>query len=350
MGDDFWFVLYHAYTTSRDFDEKGLKRFKKDAKLAGELGIGTMIVEDYFRDFHWGEYDRLWSEDNFQEMIRVAHDHGIRVIPYTCATELSHDSETFKRHGKEWGARNRWGQVYSGFNSIFLPSYYPKHFFNKVMCPFSGWKHHLVEQVRHLFDRFDIDGIYLDRIDYRVHCFNHSSRRKHFFRGLPSLVGKIKSVVKDRGTSNILIVNDSCMEPDDTLTKCIKQADHVLTELLPFDWNPRSFYNGLNLNFGFIPWKFRKFILPLTKKITELQFQSKSMISTGRIASIIDRLKKIKFPEEILLFSHRRDEEGFRIMTRISEKFGCRLCYYVGLKVLTQLKSWTRFKELTSHG
>lgn len=338
--DDFWFVLYHAYTTSKQYDMKGLKHFEKDIKFAQEIGVKSIILEDYFDNFNWGEYTTFWNQRNFKEMIRISHDYGIKVIPYANATELSYNSNSFKTFGMEWGAKNRWGIVYSGFNSIFLPHYFPIPFFNKVMCPMSGWRNNLEKQVEVLFDNFEIDGIYFDRVDYRVKCYDHSKDLNHFRKGIPPLIESLSNIVKKVSRSNILVINDSCMKPDKTLIKCIRIADMVLSELLPMDWHPNSFYNKLNLHYGGVAWKLRRILIPLIHRITEKMFQSNSMINYKRISTIVERLSEYISPDKVILFSHRRDQTGYNAIKKVVKLTGAKIGYFMGLKQLLSLKKW----------
>jgi len=341
--DDFWFVPYHAYSTSNEYDEKALRFFETDIKFAQKIGIKNLIMEDYYKTFLWGEYTSFWNKRNFAKMIDITHDYGLKFIPYTNATELSIQSETYKKNGKIWGAKNRWGKIYSGFNSIFLPKYYPNPkltFFTKLMCPISGWKDYLIKQIEELLENFEIDGIYFDRVDYRINCFDHSTIKEHFEEGIPNLLGQIVRVVKNKSQHNISIMNDSCMPPDDILKKNLDCIDMVLSELLPIDWNPNSLLNTLNLYFGDIAWRLRKYLLPITRLITEKQFQSKSMTNFPRISSIVERLKRHKTPDNIILFTHRRDEIGFKSIKKIAKSKGCKIAYFVGLKKLISLKNW----------
>lgn len=341
--DDFWFVLYHAYSISNEYDEKALNIFTKDIEFAQKIGIKNLIIEDYFEKFSWGEYSSFWNKKNFTKMIRIAHEYDIKFIPYTNATELSFNSKTYKKYGKNWGAKNRFHKIYSGFNSIYLPQYYsdPKFaFFNKVMCPKSGWQNYLNSQVEFLVENFEIDGIYVDRVDYRVRCFDHDKYEDHFKKELPNLIEKIDKIVKSKSRSNTTIINDSCMLPDEILVKCMTNVDFVLTELLPTDWNPDSIYNRINLEFGNVAWKLRRLLIPLTQTITNKQFYANSMINLPRLSSIITRLKKLKSSEKIILFSHRIDKSGLRAIQKVSNSSGCKICYVVGLNRLTSLKNW----------
>ena len=51
-----WFALYFVYSTAKRFDERGIRIFEEDIKVAQEIGVKTLILEDYYSDLLWGEY------------------------------------------------------------------------------------------------------------------------------------------------------------------------------------------------------------------------------------------------------------------------------------------------------
>ncbi|MHA1270496.1 MAG: DUF6259 domain-containing protein [Candidatus Helarchaeota archaeon] len=340
MRTDCWFCVYHAYSTSSLPDEKAINTFKKDVEFARELEVKYIIMEDYYKNLNWGEYSTFWNKNNLERMIKIAHENDIKFIPYIDLTELTIKGDIYKKYGREWGAKNRWGKIYSGFNSIFLPLAYPTpyEFFTKLMCPNSGWKNYLLEQAEFLLNELEIDGIYFDRLDYRVICFDHDHTRDHFKNGIYKLVNDIVNEVKRYSINFITIMNDSCMPPDDIMVKCIKKNDFVLSELLPQDWNPYSLYNRINAEWGDFAWIFRRILKPITQLITEIQFTSQSMVETNRIIKIVNRLKKNIPSNKIFLFSHRKDIQGLRAIQEVVMATGSNICYFMGLKKLIELK------------
>ncbi|MHA1799520.1 MAG: DUF6259 domain-containing protein [Candidatus Helarchaeota archaeon] len=338
--NDFWFAVYHLYSTSHEYDKKGLTKFKMDAEFAARQGVKYVILEDYYDRLTWGEYSNLWNEKNFRKMIEIVNDNGMKLIPYIDITELATKGEIYKKKGKTWGAKNRWGKVYSGFISIFLPIAYPYveyDFATKIMCPKSGWREYLVGQAAYLLNNFEIDGIYMDRIDYRLKCHDHFPDEDHFKTGIFDLVLEIVNTVRAFGDKYISIVNDSCMYPDAIMTKCIESVDFVLSELLPADWNPNALPNRTLNELGDLIWKLRRFLKPILTTITEWQFSSETMIDLQRINNIINRLKKIKKVENIILFSHRKDLEGFKAIKKISEMTNAKIAFFSGFKPLVSL-------------
>ncbi len=337
--DDAWFALYHLYSTARQYDERGLQNYEADLRYAQKLGIKILIMEDYYTNFLWGEYTNLWDTSTFQAMIRLAHDYGIQFLPYMDVTELAIHGDVWKSHGKSWVAKNHWGKPYSAFSSIFLPQYYNINFHTKLMCPHSssGWGDYLTEQARSLLIEYEIDGIYLDRVDYRVQCFAHSPNPNHFIEGIPPLVSRIRREVKSISAQNQLILNDSCVNPDSTLQECLKLVDFVLTELLPTDTDPRSFYWQFIVNWGDLIWALRRILKPLLTLFMRFAFTLGTMTDELRIQRIIDRLKPY-VGQNIILFSHRKDMAGFRTIRQIANLNQLRCGHLSGLQYLRNIE------------
>jgi hypothetical protein len=332
-----WFTLYHVYSTKRKYDEKAIQNFEMDIKAAQKIGIDTVILEDYYVDFLWGEYTNFWSEETFRKMINVTHDYGLRFIPYLDVTELAHHGAIYKAHGRKWGAKNHWGKPYAAFSSIFLPYYQGHDFHTKLMCPGSAWFDYFTKQARILLKKFEVDGIYLDRVDYRVKCYDHSQDPDHFVLGLPELVKSVKAEVKSNGVKNLLIMNDSCVDPDPPLTQCLKMVDYVLTELLPVDTDPRNFYWQFLANWGEIFWKFRWFLKPFIRTFMGLAFSTGAMTDESRIQKIVNRLRP-HVGNNILVFSHRRDAEGIKAIQTIAQRNQLDCCYISGLEFLRDVR------------
>jgi len=340
---NFWFCLYHLYSTSTEYNKKALIKFEKDVRFAAEkLEIEYVIMEDYYKNLNWGEYSNFWNKTLLNKMIKIIHDYSMKIILYTDVTELSIKTETFKKYGKKWGVKNKSGKILNGFNSIFLPHVYysPKFdFLTKLMCSCSGWSDYLSGQIQYLLNELNIDGIYFDRVDYRFDCYDHFRDPSHFRRGIYDLIAKLVSEIKKLDQKYITIMNDSCMPPDDIMINCIKRVDYVLSELLPADWDPNSFYNRLNAEWGELAWHFRKILRQLMLFFVDVQFKSKSMISTSRIYKIFCRLNQYKSNNKIILFSHRVDKKGRNALKKIVRKTGANICFFNGLKPLYLLNN-----------
>ncbi len=334
-----WFALYHVYSTAKHFDEGGLQKFEADIKVAQEIGVKTLILEDYYSDFLWGEYTNFWNEKTFRRMVQITQDYGIRFIPYLDLTELATHGSVYKKFGREWGAKLNWGKLYSAFSSIFLPYYEKFDFHTKLMCPASGWFDYFTSQARTLLTDYEVDGIYLDRVDYRVKCYDHSRNPDHFIEGIPALVKSIKTEVKSMSSSSLLIMNDSCVNPDQTLINCAKSVDYILTELLPVDTDPRNFYWQFLANWGDLIYAFRRILKPILKLFMTMAFTTGGMTDEKRIQQIINRLKPY-VGHNIFVFSHRKDYEGIRAIRNIAQKNGLSCGYVSGLRYLRDMEEY----------
>ncbi|NVM55112.1 MAG: hypothetical protein HWN66_15510 [Candidatus Helarchaeota archaeon] len=332
-----WFALYHVYSTAKKYDAQGLQNFEKDIKFAQEIGVKTLILEDYYSDFVWGEYTNFWNVRTFRKMIQITKNYGIRFIPYLDVTELATHGAIYKKNGKAWGAKNHWGKPYSAFSSIFLPYYDKFDFHTKLMCPASGWFDYFTDQARILLTEYEVNGIYLDRVDYRVRCYDHSRDPDHFIQGLPALVKSIQHEVKSVSSKNLLILNDSCVDPDPPLINCMKSVDYVLTELLPVDTDPRNFYWQVLVKWGDLIYALRHLLKPLFKLFMNFAFTTGGMTDERRIQQIINRLRP-HVGHNIFVFSHRKDYEGIRAIRHIAQKNQLACSYVSGLRYLRDMK------------
>lgn len=337
--DNAWFALYHVYSRAKKVDKRGLRNFEDDVKIAQEIGIKTLILEDYYSDFIWGEYTNFWNEETFQRMVRITKDYGIRFIPYLDLTELATHGAVYKKFGKKWAAKLHWGKVYSAFSSIFLPYYENFDFHTKLMCPASGWFDYFTNQARSLLIDYGVDGIYLDRADYRVRCYDHSRNPDHFINGIPLLVKSIQSEVKAVSSKNLLIMNDSCVVPDPTFIRCAESADYILTELLPVDTDPSNFYWQFLAQWGDLIYSFRHLLKPIFKLFMNMAFTTGGMTDETRIQQIINRLKP-HVGQNIFVFSHRKDYEGFEAIRNIAQKNRLSCVFVPGLRYLREIKEY----------
>ncbi|MHA1380491.1 MAG: DUF6259 domain-containing protein [Candidatus Helarchaeota archaeon] len=336
--NDFWFAMYHTYSTKKSFSKKALKIFENDVKFAQKIGVDGLVLEDYYANWVWGEYTNFWNEQTFKGMVKIVQDYGLKFIPYMDVTELGVHGRVYKENGKKWGAKNRWGKLYSAFSSIFLAAYYPVDWHTKLMCPFpaSGWFDYFTNQANILLTQYEVNGIYLDRMDYRTICHDHSTNQQHFIEGIPALVKSIQHEVKNSSSKNLLIINDSCVDPDPTLIKCMKTADFVLTELLPADTNPYDIYWQSLMKYGEIIWALHRILKPIIRLATDLSFLTSAMLDPNRIQNIINRLK-VHVGNKIIIFSHRKDFDGFKAIEKIAEKNGLKRGLFPGRKSLRSI-------------
>lgn len=337
-----WFAIYHLYSTSTEYSPRAVRAFERDARVAAEqLDVDCVIVEDYYRNLVWGEFATPWNADTLAGFIDVAHDYGLKFLPYLNATELATTGVVYPRAGRAWGAKNRWGKVYCGFSSVMYPSVYflPEYdFFLKLMCPASGWHEHLVGEATRLLDEFDVDGLYVDRLDYRVRCHDHHPDPTHFERGLVPLFRDLKNSVHAAGREGI-VMNDSCLPPDAVMTELYGLADGILSELLLFDMNPAGIENQLATHWGDLVWKFKRLVRPFLTVLMPALYHSRVMVDERRIREIVGRIRRAAGPTKpLFLFSHRTDAESRAFLRRALDSRHTRLCFYAGPRPLATIE------------
>lgn len=334
---DSWFPLYQFYSTKKSFDRKGLKRFEEDVERAERLGVKKIVIEGYYRGVQMGDYTDYVNLKTFKEMVRVAHDHGMEVFPYFCAVELYSNNSVFGKHAEEWSAKNFLGIPYHGFISFFLPEYFEGvNSYSQIMCPGTGWREHLVSQVREVVSDVGADGVYLDRTDYRLTC--HDDSHEHGGKSFNEL---LLGLVKDLSRVGRLFMNDSCIKPDEHFRKYFRYADEVLSEVLPYDSNawPLNFFKN---QASFFIWKARRLAHPLSRRSYYSSFflKNKRFISDDRFDEVINRLKKFVGGKNIHVALHRKDEQGVRAVRRAKERLGVKACYLCGMKDLSFVEKY----------
>jgi hypothetical protein len=132
-------------------------------------------------------------------------------------------------------------------------------------------------------------------------------------------------------------MNDSCVNPDPTLIKCLKLVDFVLTELLPTDTVPNNYYSQFLVKYGDLIWAFRKILKPVFRFFMKFAFTTGSMTDELRIQRIIDRLKP-HVGQNIFIFSHRMDYEGFKVIRQIAQNNQVSCVYTAGLNYLRSIR------------
>jgi len=224
-----WFVLSHKYSMSRRYDPAAVGAFRGDALLARRLAARWVIFESYPADFAYGDYLAPWCGDTLRAMCDAAREAGLHPLPYTNATEVDIKSSVYRDH-PGWLAKPPVGREYPAFISAYLPEYFREgDFFNKLVCPAGPWKEYYLDQCSGLIDNFGFEGIYVDRVDYRVPCTAHPG----FSAALPGMMGELKERVRSFDENYILVINDSAKIPDRIFRDVMQHADVVLAETLP---------------------------------------------------------------------------------------------------------------------
>ena len=308
-----WFVLYHLYSTSLNYDSQGIKDFHHDLKIAKRWGIKYVVIEDYYRNFCWGEYTCPWNKETFKAIIELIHNEGLDFIPYTNPTEVATHSKIFKKY-PQWMVRDRGGKTFTGFLSVFFPRYYREFDFQlKLICPASNWKDCYLEQCRELLDEYGADGIYMDRVDHRIKCSAHPN----FEEGIVKIVKRVKEVVKERNKR--LIINDCGMFLDKTMRKVLRMADVILIELLPAG-RLTHLLKFILYDWGDYLYKMRKILSPLMDFLNKGAYLTSPQLASSK--AILKRISKIRevSSSPLLLFTHRATPQGLNLISEVAEQ------------------------------
>lgn len=335
-AENAWFMLYHMYSTSKQPDENFKKLIKEEMKLAKKLKIKRIIIEDNYKDFRTGDYKEVWNDENFKFLIKEAHKNGIKVYPYVVLVEVATHSNVYLKNRDDWRVRGRFGMELHGFFSMIHSHIYSpeQDHMSALFCPASGWGDDLVDKVGYLLDEFNVDGIYIDRIDYRMNCRNLDHGGKgHFVKGVIDLVTKISDEVhKKKGRK--LIVNESCIKTDETLKKCIGFSDTVLIEALPYDFPNTSFKMKLYVYFApRIVWKIKDRMRTPLRRIIKNYYFKPGMFDERRMEYLVKRRKDIG-AKDITLFSQSHNKEGFNTICKAAKKTNISICIATGDKKL----------------
>jgi len=316
-----WFVLYHLYSTSTSYDKSGLEAFERDLEIAKKLGVRYVIVEDYYRNFNWGEYTVPWNERTFREVIGAIHSNGMLFFPYTDATEINADSETCITH-RDWLVRDRMGREYTGFLSMFLPMSYRGHSFHlKLVCPKSGWREHYIRECKTLLEKYDADGIYVDRADHRVACAAHPG----FSEGLVDMMADLRDALTEKRKK--MIVNNCGMRPDYEMRKILNLSDYVLAELLPGGEFSHILKPFLYRAGSFI-YRARGIVQPLSNASQQISRRLTGELSNPDV--IVKKLAELKAAVDrpVFVFTHRVDATGAGIAMEAARRTGDSICLF----------------------
>lgn len=254
-----WFVLYHKYSRQAWYDEDAVKQFARDCKWAGKNNIRLLIIEDYFRNYP--EFLSFWSRKTLREFLRIAHDQGIQVLPYTTPTGIDVTSDFYKFHGEECCVKVRsvFGTISKvwGFQSLpdggpYWEDYRGTHLLWVPADPCTGWRDYYLEQCEGLLG-FGFDGIYIDQHQESTESVEHPEINKSMVEMLKSM----RKMVKEANPENAICANVMSGAPEGKkgreFVRRTKVADYGLTESADSDIKAdlQSWMDQTNLKFFF---------------------------------------------------------------------------------------------------
>jgi hypothetical protein len=123
-----------------------------------------------------GEYVPL-NDGDVRRTIELAHQYGLKIIPYITFVDLAHATEEWRRHGEEWAIEPT--QEFIRNSSKFRDPQVEMAWRTDVegqttlMCPGApGWRAHWKKQIDRIVDNYDFDGLYIDFWYGRMVCEN----------------------------------------------------------------------------------------------------------------------------------------------------------------------------------
>ncbi|MHC4425241.1 MAG: DUF6259 domain-containing protein [Planctomycetota bacterium] len=143
---------------------KGKWLVEEEIKQLAESGIITVHCHndgDYYQDgLFWrdGSYPPYPTEDmeEFDRVIETCHSYGIEVATYFSNKELHPTTESFKKHGEEWGRKDNKGNLKHNYYRGGISE------FGAQMCLKSGWLDFLKFSIDRVLKNHDLDGVYYD--------------------------------------------------------------------------------------------------------------------------------------------------------------------------------------------
>ncbi len=178
-----------AITPSKRFDpyyallkgaHMGPHQHVADLKALTEDQIRLLAANGYdlvvgVANWRSGEYVPL-NETDVRRTIALCHRYGLKIIPYMTLVDLSHATETYRRHGEEWAI-----EPTTEFAMNLRPESVAAEFAwrnndeleTTLMCPGAqGWREHWKRQIDRVVRDYDFDGIYFDFWFGRMVCEN----------------------------------------------------------------------------------------------------------------------------------------------------------------------------------
>ena len=197
-------------------------------KMLSDAGVEILQLWSGFCGFNWGGdvMYRPTEPEKAREFIKLAHEYGLKVLPYTSTNFFTRQDESFN---PDWA---------------FIEDYdlhMRNHKFTLAHCsPTSPlWREHLLKQFTGLLDEYDFDGLYIDSGYIRRRDFMTFDR--YYFRE-PELVKDDvlafeESESFDGGMQDLLALIYSEVKKRGGILKFHKEGqDTVYTDLKVYDY------------------------------------------------------------------------------------------------------------------
>ena len=124
-------------------------------------GADTLYIHEKWNDLQNSPELTASTAERLKLIVKESHKRNIKVVPYF-GYEISTLSPEFGKHYDEYVSKD-------GFRGNWYRKPWQRDI---VVCYNSGWQDYFVENVKKLFENYNIDGIYLDSIMPAHSCKN----------------------------------------------------------------------------------------------------------------------------------------------------------------------------------
>ncbi len=151
-------------------------------------GADTLYIHEKWNDLQNSPELTASTAERLKLIVKEAHKRNIKVVPYF-GYEISTLSPEFGKHYDEYVSKD-------GFRGNWYRKPWQRDI---VVCYNSGWQDYFVENIKKLFENYNIDGIYLDSI-----MPAHSCKNEKHGCGYRDYDGKLKATYPVWAVRNLM--------------------------------------------------------------------------------------------------------------------------------------------------
>ena len=170
---------------------------------SGERNTFSVGKDRFWRVGTYPLYSDKRDMSDLDRMIKSAHRFGMKVIPYTCPTELHPEASVFSKYARKWRTATvpDGGVIYHSSKKSGGGCY------GAILCPDSvGWRNYYFSQVNKLLKNHDFDGIYVDNV-HKLRCFN-TMHGSSYHGGLDGLVSVLRKIRVQLGNEKLMVFHN----------------------------------------------------------------------------------------------------------------------------------------------
>lgn len=210
-----WFMHYHKYSRQMWYDPQAVARFARGCAWAEKNNIGLLIISDYHRNYP--EYLSFWSRKTLRRFLEAAHQHNLKVLPYTAPVSIDPSSDFYGFHGDKCSIKVRtphgisakaWGWISLPDGAPYRLDYRGSYNAYIQADPCTAWKEYYLEQCEGLLD-FGFDGIYIDQHQDSTASIEHPDINEQAM----NMLKRMRRMVKEANTENVICANVMAAAP-----------------------------------------------------------------------------------------------------------------------------------------